>query len=164
MITKCDFPGCEKAGTCRAPKSRDLKEYFHFCRDHAAEYNKNWNFYSGMTNQEIDDDWERQTFGEPSKKQDNDDYVKFINDFLTGRSEFDKIASKKTTPSNIINALKVFDLSISANWREIGNAYRKLAKTYHPDIAKDKISAAAQFTKITEAYKILETYYKKKKA
>ena len=27
MIRKCDKPGCTKAGTCRAPKSRDLKDY-----------------------------------------------------------------------------------------------------------------------------------------
>ena len=84
MITKCDHPGCTKAGTCRAPKSRDLKEYWWFCKEHAAEYNKNWNYYANMTPDEIEADWERQTFGAPLKEKtksnaDNDDYIKFLN-------------------------------------------------------------------------------------
>jgi hypothetical protein len=58
MIKKCDKPGCGKAGTCRAPKSRDLKEYWFFCTEHAAEYNKNWNYYADMTPDEIEEDWE----------------------------------------------------------------------------------------------------------
>ena len=43
MIQKCEHAGCTKAGTCRAPKDRTLREYWHFCTEHAAEYNKNWN-------------------------------------------------------------------------------------------------------------------------
>ena len=62
MIKKCEHTGCTKAGTCRAPKSRDLKEYWFFCREHAAEYNKNWNFYANMTAYEIEDDLELQLF------------------------------------------------------------------------------------------------------
>ena len=56
MIKKCDKPGCGKAGTCRAPKSRDLKDYWFFCQEHAAEYNKNWNYYADMTPDEIEAD------------------------------------------------------------------------------------------------------------
>ena len=63
MIKKCDHFGCTKAGTCRAPKTRDLKEYWWFCKEHAAEYNKNWNYYANMSPDEINDEWERETFG-----------------------------------------------------------------------------------------------------
>ena len=100
MIKKCDHPGCTKAGTCRAPKTRDLREYWWFCREHAAEYNKNWNFYAGMSPEEIEEDWERQTFGAPLKdkaqaEQDNRDYINFLNDFITGRTTFDKTPPRK---------------------------------------------------------------------
>ena len=166
MIKKCDFTGCTKAGTCRAPKSRDLKEYWHFCQEHAAEYNKNWNFYANMTPDEIEADWETQVFGEPLKdkdtaNKDSADYAKFINDFLTGRSSFDQVAPRKSLPSQIITALKVFDLPISASWREIGVRYRALAKKHHPDTARNKKTAAAEFAKISAAYKVLEKHYKK---
>ena len=165
MITKCDYPGCTKAGTCRAPKTRDLKEYWHFCKEHAAEYNKNWNYYANMTPDEIDAEWERETFGiaDKDKEQTNQkasEYAQFINDFLTGRSSFDKIQTKKTIPSQIVSALKVFDLPITASWREIGVKYRTLAKKYHPDTAKDKTSTV-EFTHITNAYETLKKYFKK---
>ncbi len=166
MIKKCDHTGCTKAGTCRAPKSRELHEYWFFCQEHAAEYNKNWNYYADMSPDEIEADWERQTFGTSMKDKntantESADYVKFINDFITGRSSFDHIASqKKTVPSKIVAALKIFDLGINASWREIGIAYRLLAKKHHPDTAKNK-KDAAQFSKITDAYNTLKTYHKK---
>ena len=169
MIKKCDHPGCTKAGTCRAPKTRDLKEYWWFCRDHAAEYNKNWNYYAGMTPEEIEEDWEKQTFGSPLKykkqsEQDTKDYINFLNDFITGRSTFDKKPPKRTTlPGHVVSALKFFDLPLTASWREISARYRLLAKKYHPDTARtNKEAAAKNFTSLTSAYETLQKYFGKK--
>lgn len=167
MIKKCDHAGCTKAGTCRAPKSRDLKEYWFFCQEHAAEYNKNWNFYANMTPDEIEDDWERQTFGAPLRDKndanaDAADYVKFINDFITGRSNFDHRPTPPKTPGPVTAALKTFGLTPAATWRDVGVKYRALAKKYHPDTASDKKNAAAEFTKITAAYETLKKYFGKK--
>lgn len=166
MIKKCDHTGCTKAGTCRAPKSRDLKDYWYFCQDHAAEYNKNWNFYANMTPEEIEADWEKQTFGAPLKEKDAankeaKEYEQFIHSFISGRSMFDLSPKPKSVPSQIVAALKVFGLPISANAREIAAKYRALAKELHPDTAKNKKNAAAAFMKIADAYKVLQTYYKK---
>ena len=163
MIKKCDFPGCQKAGTCRAPKTRDLREYWNFCQEHAAEYNKNWNFYANMTPEEIEEDWERQTFGEPINKrsaQDSADYIKFLNDFITGRNTFDKMPPKKSMPENILSAFKTLGLPISASWREIGAKYRALAKKYHPDTAKQNANAS-EFAKISSAYQTLKKHFGK---
>lgn len=166
MIKKCEHIGCTKAGTCRAPKSRDLREYWWFCKEHAAEYNKNWNYYANMTPDEIDAEWERETFGVADKDKEKSnaneaDYVKFLNDFLTGRSNFDKMPTKKTVPTQITSALQVFGLNINASWREVGIKYRALAKKYHPDTASNKESATAEFTRITAAYETLKKYFKK---
>ena len=50
----CDHPGCRAAATARAPKSRDmLNEHYWFCQPHAAEYNKQWDFFAGMSEGEI---------------------------------------------------------------------------------------------------------------
>jgi hypothetical protein len=50
----CDHPECRLAGTARAPKSREmLNEHYWFCQGHAAEYNRNWNFFAGMSEGEI---------------------------------------------------------------------------------------------------------------
>ncbi|MDR1361486.1 MAG: J domain-containing protein [Rickettsiales bacterium] len=171
MIKKCDFPNCEKAGKCRAPKTRELREYWHFCQEHAAEYNKNWNFYADMTTQEIEKDWEKQTFGDELKDKtkasaDTADYVKFLNDFINGRSAFDKVASRKTLPGAVVAAFATFNLPITASWNEVQKAYRAAAKLHHPDTAKNKTirgqrAAAAEFSKITNARTVLENYFKK---
>ena len=168
MIKKCDHPGCTKAGTCRAPKTRDLREYWWFCREHAAEYNKNWNYYAGMTPDEIEADWEAQTFGAPLKdkdaaNRDATDYMKFINDFITGRNAFDRTPPKSTNnmPRTVVSALKVFGLPITASWREISARYRALAKQHHPDTAKHK-NAAAEFARISAAYDVLKKHFGKK--
>ncbi len=167
MIKKCDHEGCTKAGTCRAPKTRDLKEYWWFCQEHAAEYNKNWNYYADMTADEIEDDWERRTFGSSLKdkataQSDADDYVKFINDFLTGRASFDRRPAPSKTPGPVTSALKLFGLPPTASWRDVGIKYRALAKKYHPDTATDKANAATEFAKISTAYETLKKYFGKK--
>ncbi len=167
MIKKCDKPGCTKAGTCRAPKTRDLRDYWFFCQEHAAEYNKNWNYYADMTPDEIEADWERQTFGAELKdtktaNADADQYAKFINDFIAGRSAFDRVPAKSKLPTNVTSALRKFELPITASWREVSARYRALAKKYHPDTATDKKSAAVEFTRITAAYDILKKHFGKK--
>jgi hypothetical protein len=177
LIKKCDFKGCEKAGSCRAPKSRELKEYYWFCKEHAAEYNKNWNYYAGMTPDEIDDDWERETFGASDKDRAaadaaNAEYVNFLKEFLAGKSEFDadrqtrgaahsKAGALSRPSASISAALRVFDLPPTAGWREIASRYRALAKKYHPDTAKNKKSAAEEFTKLTAAYGVLKKWFGK---
>ena len=51
---RCDHPDCRQAGSTKAPKSRDLpNQHYWFCQQHAAEYNKNWNFYAGMSEAQI---------------------------------------------------------------------------------------------------------------
>lgn len=167
MIKKCDKPGCNKAGTCRAPKSRDLQDYWFFCQDHAAEYNKNWNYYANMSAEEIEADWERETFGEPlkeknSRNSDAKDYANFLNDFITGRSKFDRIPLKNKLPTNVTSSLKLFGLGISATWRDVGIKYRQLAKIHHPDTATDKENSATEFAKISVAYDILKKHFGKK--
>ena len=44
------------AGEYRAPKSRDhLRAFHHFCLDHVRDYNRAWDFFSGMSQSEIEE-------------------------------------------------------------------------------------------------------------
>ena len=50
----CEWPGCAGAATHRAPKGRDReKEYWRFCLDHVREYNHSYNFFAGMSTDDI---------------------------------------------------------------------------------------------------------------
>ena len=46
---------------------------------------------------------------------------------------------------------------------EIRTAFRKLARKYHPDVAKDKKAAEEKFKEINEAYEVLSDPEKRKK-
>ena len=50
----CEWPGCNGAATHRAPKGRDReKEYWRFCLGHVREYNHSYNFFAGMSTDDI---------------------------------------------------------------------------------------------------------------
>src|SRR5213595_3105509 len=53
--------------------------------------------------------------------------------------------------------------SKTATEDEIRGAFRKLARKYHPDVAKDKKTAEEKFKQINEAYEVLSDPEKRKK-
>lgn len=54
-------------------------------------------------------------------------------------------------------------VSRSATDREIKSAFRRLARKYHPDVAKDKRTAEEKFKAINEAYEVLSDPEKRRK-
>jgi curved DNA-binding protein len=58
---------------------------------------------------------------------------------------------------------KVLGVSRSASEEEIRKSFRKLAREYHPDVAKDKKGAEEKFKEINEAYEVLSDPEKRKK-
>src|SRR3954453_15367742 len=51
----------------------------------------------------------------------------------------------------------------TASDADIKKAFRKLAREYHPDVAKDKKRAEEKFKEINEAYEVLSDPAKRKK-
>lgn len=155
---KCDFPGCKEVGDCRAPKDRTLKEYYNFCKKHAAEYNKNWNYYAGMTLEDIlkDDEESRETksiFGKTKRKINTDlEFLKTLLGQNTGN--YTKAISPNATQ---LKALKTFGLKWPVKMEDIQKEYRKLAKKHHPDLGGD----TKKFTEINSAFEVLKKWLKK---
>src|SRR4051794_12528375 len=58
---------------------------------------------------------------------------------------------------------KVLGVSRTASEDEIRKAFRKLAREYHPDVAKNKSGAEDKFKEINEAYEVLGDAEKRKK-
>lgn len=58
---------------------------------------------------------------------------------------------------------KVLGVARTASDDEIKKAFRKLARQYHPDVAKDKVKAEERFKDINEAYEVLGDPEKRKK-
>ena len=50
----CQWDGCDKPGVHRAPVGRNAEgQYFLFCFDHVKEYNKGYNYFSGLSDNEV---------------------------------------------------------------------------------------------------------------
>ncbi|GFO82174.1 MAG: hypothetical protein A49_18010 [Methyloceanibacter sp.] len=46
---KCEWEGCDQPGLYPAPKGRGQEGQYHrFCLDHVREYNKGYNYFSGV--------------------------------------------------------------------------------------------------------------------
>ncbi len=58
---------------------------------------------------------------------------------------------------------KTLGVSRTASEDEIRKAFRKLAREYHPDVAKDKAKAENKFKEINEAYEVLSDKEKRNK-
>ncbi|HEX3797814.1 MAG TPA: J domain-containing protein [Verrucomicrobiae bacterium] len=58
---------------------------------------------------------------------------------------------------------QVLGVARAASDDEIKKAFRKLARVYHPDVAKNKKEAEAKFKEINEAYEVLSDPAKRKK-
>ena len=51
----CDWENCDQAGGYRAPVERDnSKKYRLLCLEHIKIFNKKWNYFSNMTDQEVE--------------------------------------------------------------------------------------------------------------
>ena len=53
---RCEWAGCDHAGGYRAPKGRHREGQYHsFCLDHVREYNKSYNYFAGMRDDDVVD-------------------------------------------------------------------------------------------------------------
>lgn len=50
----CAWHGCDKPGTNRAPARAEMEgQYLFFCLEHVREYNKNFNYFANLSEEEI---------------------------------------------------------------------------------------------------------------
>jgi DnaJ-domain-containing protein 1 len=166
----CDWPGCELAGDYRAPKSRDhLRAFFHFCLDHVRDYNRGWDFFSGLSQGEIeaylreDVTWHRPTWplgngmsGTNGAWRWQDPFHLFTNgsgtDGTHGASEWDRQSGPRGKTERM---LAVLDLTPGATAVELKARYKQLAKRHHPDLNGGDKKAEDRLKLINEAYTYL---------
>ncbi len=169
---KCDMEGCNKIGLFKAPKNRGLKEYFNFCEEHVSKYNKNWNFYDGMTTEEIEhehtnDIYKRNPTWNFGLLYFNKNFKN--NGFNDLNGFFDKIFinhTNKICDKLIKDSLKVMNLSYPFTLSELKSQYKILVKKYHPDLSKDekdKKIKEEKFKQVIDAYQKLDNFLKNNK-
>ena len=169
----CDFPACDAPGEHPAPRSRDnLRSYYWFCMDHVREYNKAWNYYAGLSEEEIaalnrsDVLGRRPTW--PMGRRANgwnwspDVGVEaFIEQLCNGERERDgaKAEPHRRPLTEQEHALAVLDLAPPVTVETIKTQYKKLAKCHHPDATGGDKAAEDRLKEINLAYSTLISHY-----
>ena len=167
---KCDKADCDEKGEFKAPKSRILlNEYYFFCLEHIKEYNKSWDFYKGLSVNQIENSmrediiWNRPSWplkGNPYKviEQINNFFSEDINDFNTNEKNNEyfknKLFDENLTPEEN-KALSTLNLELPVSLEKIKKKYKKLVKIFHPDVNDNNKEAENKFKEINESYKIL---------
>lgn len=168
----CDMPGCPNHGKYKAPKHRGLNEYYYFCHEHIKEYNKAWDFFSGMSESEIQDQINSSIYGDrPTWRYDSESMAErhlyeaaqktyYYEDHPGETAGNNTKNGSKYTKENNNNpeyeALALMGLSPPVTLEEIKARYKTLAKKYHPDLNKDNENAEELLKKINMAYTILK--------
>lgn len=137
----CDRAGCTNPGLCPAPKAPNRPERWYFCEAHAAEYNKGWNYFDALTEEEAAAAEEAENKGQRSYERARH-WAWGEGDGSRSRAELD--------------ALRLFDLPPDADETAIKAAHRRMAKENHPDLNPGNDEASKRFQATQAAYEVLK--------
>lgn len=173
--TECDWAGCVSMGGCKAPKSPDrLREYYNFCTAHAREYNKNWNFFSGMTDADIHEwqagarhghrpTWDvKKNTGEraqANKKRKPGGTAATAEGYAIFGNGGDGVSEqpRKRMTKMQLKALHDMGLDEGATKDDVRKRYTQLVKQLHPDANKGDRTTEESLQRVIKAYKVLKT-------
>ena len=140
-IRLCDREGCDLPGDRPAPKAPNSPERWHFCEAHAAEYNKNWDYFANLSAAEAAAREADERRGANGFKQSAHWQWGGPGDGTRSREE--------------MRALSVLELESDASFTDVKAAHRRLAKESHPDLKPGDEEAAKRFQAVQAAYDVL---------
>ena len=171
----CQWDGCSEPGTHRAPVGRMREgEYFHFCFDHVREYNKGFNYFSGVADSDIARfQKEAMTGHRPTWVMGANTSGKAASDFAQMRSGRAGYYKRIRDPLNVFadrahtprqrkakpleaKALETLGLDVSATGAEIKARYKELVKRHHPDSNGGDRGSEDRFRDVLQAYRVLK--------
>jgi hypothetical protein len=142
-VRLCDRHGCDRPGDCPAPKSPNNPDRWWFCQDHAAEYNRGWDYFEGLSAEEAASREADETRGAAGYERARHYAWGGPGDGSRSRDE--------------LRALAVLGLDEDADFEAVRGAWRKLAKENHPDVRPNDPDAAVRFQSVQAAYEVLRS-------
>ena len=172
MKNICEWQSCKESGEFKAPAERDnIKNFKWLCEEHIKLFNKNWNYFEGMSQVEIesflksDVTWHRPT----QKFGSSDNFFNILwNNALNDKFNFfstEKILntlSEKKLSEKDKDAFKIMGLEFSSDWSTIRKVFKTLVKKFHPDRNSGNKEFEDKLKKITLAYSHLKLIMIKK--
>jgi len=174
----CSEPGCELPGEFRAPAEEGGRgrhdgpgEYRYFCLDHVRAFNAKYNFFNGMSPDEIHEaqrphaGWERETRAfahagadRPPRWADFSDPLDAIGARFRERmaNERQRTDGKPLSPADR-RALAVLGLDQDADRRGLRQRYSELVRKFHPDRNGGDRSMEKALQEVIAAYQHLKS-------
>ena len=140
-VRLCDRHGCTEPGNCPAPKSPNSPERWYFCEAHAAEYNRGWDYFAGLSAEDAAERAADEARGARS-------YARAQHYEWGGAGDGSRSADE-------MRALDALGLESDASFDAVKKAWRSKAKEVHPDIRPGDEQAAKEFLKLQLAYDVL---------
>ena len=175
----CEMSGCTAAGTHKAPKGRQAEgDYYWFCLDHVREYNKSYNYFSGMNDAAIQAFQKDATIGHRPTWQmganaargdtplserraggfawtgRTDDPFRVLGDGFQARQPD---ADRRKVHNAGAKSLRTLGLDERATAAEVKARYKMLVKQHHPDANGGDRSSEDRLRDIIQAYSYLKS-------
>ena len=170
MKNICEWKNCNEAGRFKAPAEKDNSKNFRWlCEDHIKIFNKKWNYFDGMSQNEIvnfiksDLTWHRPTqkfassdnfFNILWNNALNDKFNIFKENGSTHINNFNKLCEKDK------DAFIIMDLELNSDWSTVQKKFKTLVKKFHPDKHSGNKQYEDKLKKITLAYSHLKMIMK----
>lgn len=171
----CQWDGCNEPGTHRAPVGRMAEgQYFKFCFDHVREYNKGFNYFSGLADGDIARfQKEALTGHRPTWAMGSNGSARSAPDIAQQRSGRAGYYNRMRDPHNVFSAdagaprqrkakpleakaLETLGLDSRATATDIKARYKELVKQHHPDANGGDRGSEDRFRDVLQAYRQLK--------
>jgi hypothetical protein len=172
MENICEWENCKENGKFKAPLEKDnSKNYKWLCEKHIKLFNKNWNYFEGMSQHEIENfvksdlTWHRPT----QKFGSSDNFFNILwNNALSDKFNlfkeekiFNNLKDRKLSEKDK-DAFKIMELKFDADWSSIQKKFKTLVKKFHPDRNSGNKQFEDKLKKVTLAYSHLKLIIVKK--
>lgn len=175
----CQWDGCDKPGVHRAPVGRNAEgQFFLFCFEHVKEYNKGYNYFSGLSDSEIARYQKEAITGHrptwtvgvnkgakhsplhstmhsgPAGAQRLKDPFGFVAQGRGGAApRYQQTRKLRTLEAKAFDTL---ELPPDADQAAIRSRYKELVKKHHPDANGGDRGSEERFRAVVQAYQLLK--------
>jgi len=168
-VRNCESIGCSESGDYVAKNKNGKTNYY--CIEHIKLFNKSYNFFSDMSEDEIIDfqtssmtghrpTWKMSSNNNTEQKKYSDfsAKTKFNDPFGFFEQEKNKSQNSNKKSSNSTNdAIKQLGLSGKPSKSEIQSKFKELVKSLHPDINGENVNNEEKLKLVINAYNKLKS-------
>ena len=167
----CDYGGCKEHGEFLA-KTKSSSKFF-YCLNHIKDFNKNYNFFEGMSEEEVIDYQISSIIGHrPTWKSGTNPQANYFSKFSKNDGSafddpFDLFEKEKTSKYERQSKIKkgkisekayrLLDFNSISNKSDIRKKFKEVVKSLHPDTNGGDNSQEDLLKEVISAYKALKS-------